>query len=681
MENLDFEIRNLYQRILIEVLSIETFLLDNLSKEEITKTFLMEDPYCLYSKEALSSAIQVNNSVFLYDEIFFEKINYENFGLIEYIFSETYSLFENLSNKQKMFIIALDLCSNSNLRIIFHSKNTSLNLGQRYQLFSEVLNMSSKDIKNTVKKLLNKGVLNIICSKKIISTTDIFTNELVRLSTIPSFKLLDLSDFDLNCENNNFNTYCNIETYTGEKVSSYIYSKFNYEKIRFWYVDDLNMCITLLTFFYDNKMCNEYIWINNYSVEFGYKEKENDIILLAKKNHSKLIVYNENLENPFGTAPFKIKLKEFIFEKYENEMKEQQRSLNESNFSKYSNMDQIEQNINVIAEEDFQTRYYVNINGYTDTSNINPRIKEIYNKLNNPCTYLKANREMFLELEDLINQHPNILNKDLLYAYIKNAILFSKDNIVKTTPLLLVGNPGCGKTLFCRQLRQLFNQDNDIFIPMGSGLGITGLLGSTPEYKNASNGKILSSIWESLNNENCLNPLIVLDEIEKACFSSKISDVNQNVYPTLLQLFGEENMIHFKDNFFEVPVNHFFPNFICTANSIESIPAPLLDRVTIIKFRDYTEEEFKSKIIPFQYESFRSKHNSLVPDNLSEQEIDIIYKMCNGKTRQIHTAINRYLSVLFDIDGNRKKLDSITIENLYKSFEEILPKKQIGFCR
>ena len=287
---------------------------------------------------------------------------------------------------------------------------------------------------------------------------------------------------------------------------------------------------------------------------------------------------------------------------------------------------------------------------------------------------------MFFELENLINQHPNIINKDVLYSFIKNAILFSKENIIKTTPLLLLGNPGCGKSLFCRQLRKIFNQDNDIFIPMGNGSGVTGLLGSTPEYKNASHGMILSSIWESMNNTNCLNPIIILDEIEKSCLSSKVSDVNQNVYPTLIQLLGSENIKHFKDNFFDVPIKNFYPNFVGAANSVESIPKPLLDRLTIIRFRDYTEEEFKTKIIPMQYEVFRNKHNSLVPEKLTEQEVNIIYKLSRGETRQIQTAINRYLSVLFDIDGNKQNLTSSIIDNLLQSCEELYDDKKIGFC-
>ncbi len=289
---------------------------------------------------------------------------------------------------------------------------------------------------------------------------------------------------------------------------------------------------------------------------------------------------------------------------------------------------------------------------------------------------------MLDKLEKLLDLHANILDKYLLYSVIKDAILFSMDNAIRTEPLLFVGNPGCGKTLLCRQLRELFNQDNDIVIPMGCGSGISGLLGSTPEYRGSSNGKILSAIWNSMEKSNCLNPLVVIDEIEKSCFSTRVNDINQNVFPTLLQLWGNENRLHFMDNFFEVPVTkEFHPNYIATANSLEPIPQPLLDRVNVIRFRDYTENELKNKIIPFQFESYRKNRNKLVPKRLTNDETELIYKMSNGRTRKIQPSINKYLSAIFDINGKKHKLSSAEIENLIESSAVYCEEKQIGFCR
>lgn len=685
MENLTFEIKNLYHRILIELLCIESFKLDYFTNKDIQDLFLLEKPlYFQNNKKDLLLDLQEINFVHFPDEIFFEKINYENYYIIEEIFSKSYSYFSDLEHEEKMLIIVLDLFSNSNLSSIFRL-NTDISVEDLYNIISKELNISIQKIKKSFKKFKNIGIIEQEKLNRRICTTEEFSKELCRLSTIPSLMIFSLNDFEvINFSDNISNTKCHIESYTGENVTSYLYSKLNIEKIRFWYETDLNRCVDLLEIFYEDEIYNEFLWINNFVSKYENSKIEERILFLAEKTHTQLIISSENLERPFGRIPRKvISTQDNINGDYFHQKDDY------SNFSSdlFLNICSEEEHvfqkheITVIDEADYRRRYGANVNGFNDVSNINPRIIEIYQKLNNSCTYLTANRKMFSDLEDLINQHPNILNKDVLYAFIKNTILFSKDNILKTAPLLLVGNPGCGKSLFCRQLRQMFNQDNDIFIPMGSGAGITGLLGSTPEYKNASNGIILSSIWEAKNNTNCLNPLIILDEIEKACFSSKASDVNQNVYPTLLQLLGDENIKHFKDNFFEVPIKNFFPNFVCTANSIESIPKPLLDRITIIRFRDYTEDEFKTKIIPLQYESFRNKHNSLVPESLTDKEIEIIFKLSKGQTRQIQTAINRYLSVLFDIEGNRQPLDPIVIDNLLQSYEEICSNRQIGFCK
>lgn len=683
MEKTTFDLKSLYYKTLTEILNIKEFELSNLNKTEIYDIFLLEYPsFFQIKKNNLLYAIQEKIFTFYSETDLFQHINYDNYQIIEAIFSESFSYFSNLLAEEKMLLILLDLFTNSNLKILFLSNQISLQLEQYYCMFSKILNISIKKIKKIIYKLVNSDLIEFIKSKDQIGTTIEFSNELIRLSRIPPLKIFKLNEFEVikssdTCSNMNYR----IETYAGQNVASYIFSKLNHEKKRFWYIEDLSTSIDLLNIFAEDELYNEYIWINNYPLESDYQEQEKEILILSQKTYSKLIVSNEQVSMPFGKTPSRIVFNDFSFDTMFSDA-----SIHEEKNSDFScdidcsKTKKDNQKITAITEEDYIKRYAISFNGFTDTSNIDPKIKEIYHKLNDSCTYLTANKKMFFELENLINQHPNIINKDVLYSFIKNAILFSKENIIKTTPLLLLGNPGCGKSLFCRQLRKIFNQDNDIFIPMGNGSGVTGLLGSTPEYKNASHGMILSSIWESMNNTNCLNPIIILDEIEKSCLSSKVSDVNQNVYPTLIQLLGSENIKHFKDNFFDVPIKHFYPNFVGTANSVESIPKPLLDRLTIIRFRDYTEEEFKTKIIPMQYESFRNKHNSLVPEKLTEQEVDIIYKLSRGETRQIQTAINRYLSVLFDIDGNKQNLTSSIIDNLLQSCEELYDDKKIGFC-
>lgn len=294
---------------------------------------------------------------------------------------------------------------------------------------------------------------------------------------------------------------------------------------------------------------------------------------------------------------------------------------------------------------------------------------------------MKVDQSMYAKFNELMERHPNIINKDLLYAVMKISWIFAKENIVKIPPILFVGTPGCGKPLLCTEITQIIGQKHNILIPLGSGGGITRLLGSTPEYKGASNGLILSSIWEANDTINTLNSIVILDELDKACYSNQVSDQNQNILASLLQLLGDTNIKNFKDNFFEIELQNFYPCFLSTANSIKPIPESLLDRVNIIRLRDYNEQELKSIVIPLQYESFRNDFNNLIPEALSEEEIEIIHKLSKGMTRQIKPAIMKYLDAIFDMDGKRHPLSSMELYDLLKETTVNYEDKQIGFFR
>lgn len=736
MDMIDIELRNMYKRIIEGLLSIDNFSCNYFSKNEnlrkVVSIFLQDSSYeQITDKKLLLNAVKEMSLDYTSDSAVLSNAEYENTEYINYIFCETYSLFSNLLSDDKKAIIFVDLCSNSILKKVFYDYKSPFLLEDFYKIIYFTLGFKKKKFKTSIEEAVQIGIASFNETEQVLNLTDKFSLELQRLYNIPSFEKYNLNDYKLiDFDNSNKISEHELLAFKGELVSSYLFSKFEDEKIRFWYASDLFECVKLLTFFQTNEINNQYIWLDNYETEPA--EKELYIFThKIKPTHSKLIISGAEVEEPFGKTPITVSLKDTNLENKVKRMFPQKlaelinyylpqilspdkkrdfvndvhrfvketdsefvlNSLSEyfSLFNKCikeeenrSKKEKTPQIITAITEEDFKKRYDIDENTLDSNPVISAeyaRILSIYKKLIMPAEYLKADKKMFQELDTLLNQHPNLLDKNMLYAFLKNAILFSKNNIIRMSPLLLVGSPGCGKSLFCRQLCKIFNQDKSIFIPLGSGLGADALLGSTPDYKHAEHGKILGAIWESKNNSNCLNPIIILDEVDKACFSSNASDVNQDILPSLLQLLGDENILHFCDNFFDVPIKNFYPNFIATANSLESIPESLLDRFNIIKFRDYTHEELTDIIIPLQYETYKNEHNELVPANLETEEIEIIYKMSKGRTRQIQPSINKYLAALFDIEGQKHQLNSFEVDNLVESSKVNYNIKQIGFFK
>jgi len=666
----------------------------------------------------------ISDNKFFYDT----DIEYSHLDMVNEIYDTLPSCFCELSDEEKQVLIFFDLCSNSRLAKIFYS-DIPFYSGDWYKIV-DFLRISKTSFDEIITKLQTVGLIEIYRCKYFL--TKKYEEELMRLSTIPHFAEVNLEYFEVQSSQKKLDN--GFTAFSGDCVSYYVYTKLKTEKCSFYYVPSLYKCVDLLNHFDIAGMSNKTVWIDNYLNKNS--EMEQEIQNIAKRRRIKIIVSGVVQYPLFGIESSCVQMKESCVEDivkqiYPPEIAEpindyfvknnipyeEKRGLifgineflalnhnpqyvaqrlpeilstaNPADDEKCSEGDNIDIEDNeedktsdetsVVDVDEFQNRYETELN--FDNDQVKNQIMEIFHKLERSAVFLKTDRNMLDELEKLLDQHPNILNKDLLCDYLKNAILFSKQSKIKIPPLLFVGNPGCGKTLFCKQLRQLLCQDNDIFIPMGSGAGVDYLMGSTPGYKNATNGKILSAIWEAKKNVNCLNPVIVFDEIDKVSFNERIGDVNQNMGPTLIQLFGDENFLHFKDNFFDVSLQNYNPNFLATANSTEPIPEPLLDRLNIVKFRDYTHEELKNLVIPFQYQSFKNEHNELAPDCLSSEELEIIYKLSGKNTRQIQPSINKYLAAAFDLDGKKHQLDSNAIEKLVaKSNNSYEEKQQIGFC-
>ncbi len=702
--SIDYSINKNIKKILMEYLQISSF------KNKITKELLLESLNNLDIHSIPEAKVML-------------LVKYENAEYIEIICNEVSFSFSKLSYIEKQILVIIDLICNSILRDVFRPYRTPFTPADFYRLFAFTLDISEQQCTTAMEELIQAGLIEFNECEKYFKTTNLFLGEMYRASTIPEFESLDVSAFELNySEDISLSTEENVLAFSGDFVSLYLFSLFEKEKKYFWYSTDTMNAVEELRCINDYNLKNQYVWIDNYEPE--PLERQAELLNLVKITHSVLIVSAQQAESLFAKKCIKVRLKASCLELYLEKIFEPDlasaiklylsklpssdkksdfiseiRQLIKNTDSTYvyatlpdlykvfkmrlsdEELKQQKEFLIAFDEAEFEQQYGADGLNFGN-QDMNPVIRDIHRKLMAPCDYLRADKDVFSKVNDIIDQHPNIINKELLLAIMQVSLYLSKDNKIHfPKPIILVGSPGCGKSMFCRQLREALGQERDIFIPIGTGLGADSLMGITPSYKNAGPGRVLSSIWESMGESkiNCLNPLLVLDEIEKGCYSFK-NDVNQNIQPSLLQLFSDECALHFQDSFFQISIKNFFVNYLATANSLSPLPEPILNRCFVIRFRDYSEEEMKGIVIPAQYSSFRKELNHLVPESLTKDEIDLIYQMSNGQPRQVKPSLILWLASIFK-DGKRQELDLKKFNSLVESSRMNYDDKQIGFYR
>lgn len=260
----------------------------------------------------------------------------------------------------------------------------------------------------------------------------------------------------------------------------------------------------------------------------------------------------------------------------------------------------------------------------------------------------------------------NALNKECpnfteVIEYLKQNLIISKKSKInkpfKYMPMLLVGPPGVGKTHFAIELAKCIGSVFE-FVSMNSVSANFILSGSDTTWNGAKMGKVASTL---INNE-VINPVILLDEIEK------VSSTQHDPYSPLFSLLESTTADKFTDEFINVPMNTTNINWIMTANSIDGIPVPILSRLKIFHVKKLTPEEMKtitekifSNIIADEGVSF----NKVIDDG-------ILAYLKNKDTRELKNTLR--LGIGKALLENRKKLQikdvlSSTIEN-----------NKIGFC-
>ncbi|WP_302633370.1 endopeptidase La [uncultured Clostridium sp.] len=226
--------------------------------------------------------------------------------------------------------------------------------------------------------------------------------------------------------------------------------------------------------------------------------------------------------------------------------------------------------------------------------------------------------------------------------------------------LCLVGPPGVGKSSIAKSVANSLNR-KFARISLGGLRDEAEIRGHRRTYVGAIPGRIIYALKEAKVN----NPLILLDEIDKLS-----SDYKGNPADALLEVLDPKQNKTFRDTFMEVDFDLSNTLFITTANTLETIPRPLLDRMEIIEVSGYTYEEkyhiAKEHLIPKSLEEHNTDAETIKISEGAIREIINSYTRESG-VRSLERQINKVIrKSITEMVKTKKKKVTITVNNLKK---------------
>ncbi len=269
-----------------------------------------------------------------------------------------------------------------------------------------------------------------------------------------------------------------------------------------------------------------------------------------------------------------------------------------------------------------------------------------------PWSKTSKDRISITQAEKILNEHHAGLKK------IKERIIeflaakkFSK-NLEKSPIICLVGAPGVGKTSLARSIAESLDREF-VRISLGGVKDEAEIRGHRRTYIGALPGKII----QAMKKANTINPVILLDEIDKMSM-----DTHGDPSAALLEVLDPEQNKSFVDHFLDLEYDLSKVLFVATANHLEGIPYPLLDRMEIIQLSGYTNEEklhiARTFLIPKELKEYGLEPSQFIIEDKQLEHIIALYTKEAGvrQLTRIITKLMRKAIQLFLKDKNLTKV-------------------------
>lgn len=279
------------------------------------------------------------------------------------------------------------------------------------------------------------------------------------------------------------------------------------------------------------------------------------------------------------------------------------------------------------------------------------------NVLDLPWNTFTKDRENFSKVADILNKDHYGLEK-VKERILENIAVRKLKPDIKGQIICLVGPPGIGKTSIAKSIAKSLNK-NYQRVSLGGVRDESDIRGHRKTYLGAMPGRIINAMKLAKSR----NPVILLDEIDKMT-----RDMRGDPSSALLEVLDSEQNNSFRDHYIEVPFDLSDVLFITTANTTQTIDAPLLDRMDVIELTSYTREEkfhiAKNHLIPKQLKSNGLKSSMLkITDNAIYTIIDNYSKEAGVRTLERRIAkLCRKTAKL--IVNNEKKSVRISENNI-----------------